>query len=486
MYRDIGRTAHTQNKRLIAHATLDTALNILSFSPELQQWSYIRSTKLIGISLFDLFPLLEIHQIAIFKHLQNSGAVFTYQNARFTKNLHSDKVFDIQIEHFPGIHDRLLLTIIPSFTPSETTNTDQNFLKLTRYNRDLLLLNEASQALTATLDIDEVLERLLQVTVQIINATGSSVWLWEDEHQEELVCQAAFHPGTEEKLLGLCIRSGNGIVGWVAMENEGAIVSDPTRDGRFYPHIDNNSGFTTTSILAVPIHLRNRVLGVLEVVNKQNGRFQPHDLTYAKMLAASAAIAIDNAQLIQALRQKMTDLKAQNAELAAFDHTVAHDLQNPLALVVGFADLLQSSSQDISREEQEHALNLLTQNAHRMSNIIQEMLVLSSVRKRDIETHPMEMAHVVEQALDRLRFAVQEHSATVILPESWPVAAGYAPWIEEVWENYIGNAMKYGGAPPIIELGSTILTDGRIKFWVKDNGQGIDPEKQHLLFTPFT
>lgn len=112
--------------------------------------------------------------------------------------------------------------------------------------------------------------------------------------------------------------------------------------------------------------------------------------------------------------------------------------------------------------------------------------MLSSVRKRDVETHALDMAVLVENALDRLRFLVQQHKAQINLPESWAVARGYGPWIEEVWENFISNALKYGGTPPEINLGSTVLADGRIQFWIRDNGQGIPVEKQDQLFIPFT
>src|SRR5690606_24750536 len=168
---------------------------------------------------------------------------------------------------------------------------DKNLVELTRHNRELLLLNRASQILTATLDSAEVMAHLLQLAVQIIHATGSSLWLWRDEQQTTLVCRAAFHPGTDEKLLGLEVASGQGVVGWVAATNRGTIVTDPAADVRFYPQIDSSSGFVTTSLLAVPVQLRNRTLGVLEVVNKRDGRFLAQDISYAKSLAASAAIA---------------------------------------------------------------------------------------------------------------------------------------------------------------------------------------------------
>ena len=482
MYREMKRVATAQHKSIIAHATLDKHLIILSHAPELRQWSFRNS--LTGLCLFELFPQLQSSQARILACVQVPGGAFVYQQAHFADNIHPDQMFNLQIEALPDLPDRLLLTVIPLAAP--TTTYDQNLAELTRHNRELLMLNRASQLLTATLDTTQVMENLLQLAVQIIHAAGSSLWLWTDELQTTLVCRAAFHPGTDEKLIGMEVAFGQGIVGWVAATNKGSIVANPAKDGRFYNQIDSSSGFVTTSILAVPVQLRSRTLGVLEVVNKRGGRFLAQDISYAKTLAASAAIAIDNAKLVETLRQANTELQIQNEELEAFDRTVAHDLQNPLALVVGFADLLQTSTVDISRAEQEHALTLLVQNAHRMSSIIQELLILSSVRKHEVETHPLDMAEIVLSALDRLRFMMQPYKPRILLPDSWHVARGYAPWIEEIWENYISNALKYGGNPPLIEMGSTVLADGRIQFWIRDNGQGIDPEKHHLLFTPFT
>jgi signal transduction histidine kinase len=63
---------------------------------------------------------------------------------------------------------------------------------------------------------------------------------------------------------------------------------------------------------------------------------------------------------------------------------------------------------------------------------------------------------------------------------------GYAPWVEEVWVNYLSNGIKYGGQPAQLQLGATSLPDGMIRFWIKDNGQGLTPEDQAQLFTPFT
>jgi putative methionine-R-sulfoxide reductase with GAF domain len=268
-----------QNKRVVAHVTLDTNLNVLSYSPELHQWSCLEPNVLTRLGLFNLFPQLESSKELIIESVQIPGNAFVYRYARFLLDGVSEQLFDLQIEAFPGVPDRLLLTIIPLTTVTTTdAGGHKDLAVLAHRNQELLLLNRASRILTATLNSAEVLERLLQVTVQIINAAGSSVWLWADAAEKHLVCRAAFHPGKDDRLIGLEVASGKGIVGWVAQSNEGTIVSDPANDARFYPHIDKRSGFLTTSLLAVPIHLRSHTLGVLEVVNKRDGRFTPKDL----------------------------------------------------------------------------------------------------------------------------------------------------------------------------------------------------------------
>jgi signal transduction histidine kinase len=96
------------------------------------------------------------------------------------------------------------------------------------------------------------------------------------------------------------------------------------------------------------------------------------------------------------------------------------------------------------------------------------------------------MDDLVKEAQYRLIELIEENQAAIISPDSWPAALGYGPWIEEVWVNYISNAIKYGGQPPRVELGATEQEDGMVRFWVRDNGRGITLEEQPRLFTPFT
>ncbi len=173
-------------------------------------------------------------------------------------------------------------------------------------------------------------------------------------------------------------------------------------------------------------------------------------------------------------------------DLDAFAHTVAHDLKAPLSLIVGFAEVLLEDYTAMPAEEREEFLRTIVQVGRKMSNIVDELLLLASVRSAEVEMEPLDMAAIVAEAQQRLTYLIAERQAQIILPEHWPVALGYGPWVEEVWVNYLSNAIKYGGQPPRIELGATVQPDGMVRFWVRDNGPGLTPEEQARLFTPFT
>ena len=183
------------------------------------------------------------------------------------------------------------------------------------------------------------------------------------------------------------------------------------------------------------------------------------------------------------LQQEIAERQKLIEELDAFAHTVAHDLQNPLTIITAYTELLQATWS--SEAERQRAVQVIAQNGSRMTNIIKELLLLARMRQTEVVMQPLDMAKIVYEAQQRLIFIQEDHRAEIVLPDAWPTALGYAPWIEEVWANYIGNALKYGGQPPRVELGATVQSEGMVRFWVKDNGNGLKPEDQERLFTPF-
>jgi signal transduction histidine kinase len=194
------------------------------------------------------------------------------------------------------------------------------------------------------------------------------------------------------------------------------------------------------------------------------------------------------ALLFRELKQSEEALRRENQELDAFAHTVAHDLKTPLSLLIGFAELIRYGYDTMPVQELLKHLETVAGTGRKMSNIIDELLLLAGVRKTDVEMEPLDMASIVVGAQQRLAHLIGERQAEVIVPDAaaWPAALGHPPWVEEVWVNYLSNALMYGGTPPRIELGATAQPDGMVRFWVHDNGPGISPERQDRLFTPFT
>lgn len=182
---------------------------------------------------------------------------------------------------------------------------------------------------------------------------------------------------------------------------------------------------------------------------------------------------------IEAERERLID------ELDAFAHTVAHDLKNPLGAVLGFADFLGDAWKGMSEKDVSESLTAMSQGAHKMHSIINELLLLAGVRKADVTALPLDMNAIVGGAWSRLTQMVDEESPELVRPESWPAALGHGPWVEEVWANYMSNAIKYGGTPPRLVLGAE-RTGDRVRFWVDDNGPGLSVEQQGRLFIPFT
>jgi signal transduction histidine kinase len=120
-----------------------------------------------------------------------------------------------------------------------------------------------------------------------------------------------------------------------------------------------------------------------------------------------------------------------------------------------------------------------------MNNLISELQLLAGIRHSNVEFNLLNMDDIVARARQRLTHVIEERQAHIIAPAEWPVAWGYGPWVEEVWVNYIDNALKYGGEPPQVELGATLQADEWVRFWVRDNGPGLPPEKQTQVFQPF-
>lgn len=365
---------------------------------------------------------------------------------------------------------------------------DQSLEELRQNNRKLLLLNRVAQLLTSTLDFQEVIAQLVRTISELLDTEGSSVWLWDETRQDSLVCVGIYAHGqnvTPDTIMH--VPANQGMVGWVASHGQSAYTGDVKNDPRFTKAIDESIGYETKSLLAVPLLARSGIVGVLEMVNKRYSSFTEDDKILAETLAASAAIAIENARLLEDLRQKRDELQTQNEELDAYAHTVAHDLKNPLTLVVGFADMMRDTYQTLPHEEIQQYLSVIIDHGKKMGTIIESLLLLAVVRgTKEIEIDEVDMGFIVNETVKRVEYMAKEYGGEIILPNSWPVAYGYGPWLEEVWYNYLTNGLKYGGRPPVLELGYDLMENQMACFWVKDNGAGFSIDKPEQLFAPLS
>ena len=185
------------------------------------------------------------------------------------------------------------------------------------------------------------------------------------------------------------------------------------------------------------------------------------------------------------LLAKSTALAQKNAELEAYAHTIAHSLKTPLAAATRFLEILHKFKSDDLSEEQHDLVQKASSALAMTADAVDALLLLSTIAQQSVSVHPLEMGDIVGQVLSQLADLQARTGAILQLPDSWPGALGYAPWVGEVWLNLVSNALKYGGSPPRVELGGT-LSGARVRFWVRDNGQTLSEQERKRVFIPFT
>jgi PAS domain S-box-containing protein len=227
---------------------------------------------------------------------------------------------------------------------------------------------------------------------------------------------------------------------------------------------------------------------VERVVVHKNGANIPVDVVVTPLSQDPEPLFLSIVRDITERKRAEADRERLIDELRAFASTVAHDLKNPLSAVMAYAALLSEEHAASLDATGRDMLDEIANNSQSMNRIIDELLLLASVRESEaVEFVPLDMAAIVVTVLDRLEYLIRESQAVIIQPDSaWPLARGHIAWVQEVWVNYISNAIKYGGQPPRVELGAAAVPGGMVRFWVRDNGPGIAPADQDRLFIPFT
>lgn len=277
------------------------------------------------------------------------------------------------------------------------------------------------------------------------------------------------------------------------------VVDRPIWDVQFSLEIDELKNPTTRA------EFKAMILEFLEtgdapwVGESIEKEIQRPDGTRRTIQSITSAIKVEDGFMGTSITRDITERKRAEvereqliADLNAFAHTVAHDLKSPISGILGYAEILEEHCGKKLDEDAGLYLRRIIQSGTTMQNIIDELLLLSRLRNLEhITLIPLNMKRLIENVLERLDYSIEKKCVNihVLDYETWPIALGYAPWIEEIWMNYIGNAIKYGGSvsePPRVTIGAERHGKDMVRFWVRDNGPGLTPKQQACLFRPFT
>jgi signal transduction histidine kinase/DNA-binding response OmpR family regulator len=354
-------------------------------------------------------------------------------------------------------------------------------VSLKRRARQVETVTEVAQDIAATPNLDVLFRQVVNLVQQRFGYYHAHVYTLENG---DLVMQEGTGEAgrrIKEASHKIPLVAKKSLVARAARTGEPVLVVNVLQERSWLP---NPLLPETKSELAVPIKLGDQVLGVLDVQNDTVGSLGQEDQILLMGLCGQIAVAINNRRLEDKRRQAEEAQRKLVEELDAFVHTIGHNLRDTLALVIGYTDLLKQQAR-LPEELQEY-LNAVARNGRKMHNVIEELELLAGIRKAKVELKPLNMGRIIAEVQQRLAYLIEEYQAEITVSGYWPVALGHKPWVEEVWANYLSNALKYGGSPPRIQLGATERSDGMIRFWVRDNGPGLTDEERAQLFTEFT
>jgi len=337
--------------------------------------------------------------------------------------------------------------------------------RLIRFRRVL----ELSRILNLTLDLPTLLDRIVQAAREVSDTEASSIML-TDLKTGELYFEAATGAKSEE--VKRVVVPPQSLAGWVAREGKVQVIDDVNKDPRFFSQADEQSGFRTRALIALPLHAKGKTIGVLEVLNRVDDTpFNEEDIDVLSSLAAQAAVAIENARLFQ-----QSDLISE----------MVHELRTPLTSIVAYSELLLRPG---IRPEQQHSfVETVLQEASRLSTMINDFLDLARLQsgRTRIAHQPVDLCELVRSCLSVMMPQAQQKNITMHFegPESAPLVLGDAGRLKQVLMNLISNAVKYTAANGKVTTEVGFL-DGRVQVSVQDTGRGIPERDLPHIFEKF-
>lgn len=329
-------------------------------------------------------------------------------------------------------------------------------------------LIEISRSLNLTLNMRPLLHRIVVAAQEITEAAECSIMLLDRKSGQLHFEMATNLPGVRS----IVVPMDGSVAGWVVRTGEPLVISDAHEDPRFYRKADEQSGFTTRSILAVPLIARENVIGVLQAVNKEGGvEFTEEDIELLTVLGNQAAVAVQNALLFQ-----QSDLIAE----------IVHETRTPMTSIIAYADLMMRPEATLLQCSQ--FASIIQREAERINEMTEHFLDLARLEsgRASLALDPVDLSTVIRMAVNVLRPQADVKKITLLVDAaaSLPSVMGDAHRLHQVVLNLLSNAIKY--CQPGDSVTVTARCEGNhLVVSVADTGPGIPAEALPYLFERF-
>ncbi len=353
------------------------------------------------------------------------------------------------------------------------------------------VLAEIGRIISSTLNIDEIYVQFAHQVSLLIPFDRLSIAAVD---MEALTVQAVYAvggdiPGWERGVVHQVVPEG--IVGILARDRRGLLFRTPAEEEEAGQQPARDLGGDFQTRIAVPLIARSVFVGTLNIRSLQPYAYDESHLAQAERIGAQIAGTIANAFAYekleaaqQALEKAVTELRRSNQELEQFAYVSSHDLQEPLRKIASFCNLLESRYAEQLDERANVYLHYIVDGAMRMQALVNDLLLYSRVTTRGMEFALTDTNDVLQEALANLDVAVAESNACVT-HDLLPTAYGDTKQLARLFQNLIGNAIKYRGEDPP-EVHVSVLKKGdEWVFSVRDNGIGIAPEYAERIFVIF-
>lgn len=343
-------------------------------------------------------------------------------------------------------------------------------------------LVEISVTLNSTLQLSPLLEFLIGSAADLLESEAASILLVDEKTQQ--LYFAASTGSDPAELRGIPVPLEGSIAGTVFREDRPLILNEVSGDPRHYRRVGEKTHFETRSLIGVPMRMRDRRIGVIEALNKRRGAFGENDLRTLSIVASQAAVAIHNANLIDALQRAYDELGKLDKLKSDFIAIASHELRTPLGVILGYAALLKEDADGATSEHASAVLN----SALRMRALIEDMTNMNMLRVGSAEMglSVCPLAAIAEAAADELATLIRAKGQSFtrrLSPEPLRAMAD-APKLTMALTNLLNNAMRFTPAGGEIQLD---LERHGAEAWlrVRDTGVGIPSDQLDRVFDQF-